>query len=681
MAETLPWKKKNPFVLFVNPSMGTKKYEREDILRSYLSLGTLASALRDKAFLKKFALRAGRKKFALQNETDYPSFDVKVVNLSLKPENQTIQEYLQAFIEHKGFNPVMICTTATSAQLSDANEVANSAKAIAPAALRVIGGPHVSVLPLEYLNHSEYQVACVGEGVETLTEIALSFNTIGDGDLSKVSGIAYKDEKGDVRLNTPREYIFALDDYPFPSDSTDLFLHDLDDTQRNEKDIAYIFVGSGCPHHCVFCAQHAIHKGRIRERSSRKIFAEIKKLHTKGFRRFAMVQETFLSHADRVHGFCELIENSGLKFEWTIEARADQLNFSLLKRMRNAGLKFIQIGLEAGDQELLDLLGKKIELNQVRKLRNWCEGLEIDTAFYMLVGLPRQGWQSILKSALFLSDYTPYNRATMHVPVSIAIPYPGTKIAEDRSVRLLAAHEEGLNWPNRNPEVTVNVEGELEGKGSTETDDMTSGELLEALTYLDDFGHFLLHAKYDSSYTHLERLKARDFAQRIFYMVERRTIRDLIIRAQVDLTPEGRRNAYLEILERDAGKETHLKDVAHSPEQSSRVFTDFLTAIRFTNGFHIMKCFSIHNRIKWMKLCAIVWEREGRSFNRLGFDRDNEMVGRKLDVLLYKVDGHMLNKALGDLDQGIAPGSFLEGIPSQILLTAGVHKRRCAKTS
>ena len=150
MAETLPWKKKDPFVLFVNPSMETKTYEREDKLRSYLSLGTLASALRDKAFLQRFALQIGKKNFILQNESDYPSFDVRVANLSLKPQKQTIQEYLEEFIRQNGFDPVMICTTATSAQLSEANEVARAAKHMAPNALRVIGGPHVSVMPVEY---------------------------------------------------------------------------------------------------------------------------------------------------------------------------------------------------------------------------------------------------------------------------------------------------------------------------------------------------------------------------------------------------------------------------------------------------------------------------------------------------------------------------------------------------
>ncbi|NNG07259.1 MAG: radical SAM protein [Desulfobacteraceae bacterium] len=681
MAETLPWKTKDPFILFVNPSMGTKTYEREDKLRSYLSLGTLASALGDKAFLQRFAHQVGKEEFILQNESDYPSFDVRIANLSLKPKKQTIKKYLEEFIGQNGLDPVMVCTTATSAQIRDANEVARAAKYVAPNALRVIGGPHVSVMPLEQLSHSDYQVACVGEGVETLTELALRFTGAGDGDLSKVSGIAYKGERGEARLTPPRKYIFALDDYPFPSDSIDLFLDDLDETRRNEKDIVYIFVGSGCPYHCVFCAQHAIHKGRIRERSAQKIFAEIRKLHTRGFRRFAMVQETFLCRRGRIDAFCNLIEDSGLKFEWTIEARADQLNFPLLKRMRDAGLRFIQIGVETGDQELLDHLGKGIELDQVKKLRDWCEALKVHTAFYMLVGLPRQGWQSILRSALFLRDHTPYNRVTMHIPVSIAIPYPGTKIAKERSVRLLAPHEGTLNWPDRNPQVSVNENGAFEGEGVTETDHMTSGELLEAFTYLDDFGHFLLHEKYDSSYSHVERAKAGEFVHRIIYMIERRTIRDLIVRAQADPPPEGRRIAYLELLEIDAGKEKHFKDVTEFFEQSFKTFTDFLTAIKFKNGFHTMKCLSIPNRIKWMKLCAIMWELTGRKLNSLGFQKDKERTGEALNLLLERVNVHTLNRLLERLDEGIIADPFLEDITSEILLTTGAHKGPLAKTS
>jgi len=72
-----------------------------------------------------------------------------------------------------------------------------------------------------------------------------------------------------------------------------------------------------------------------------------------------------------------------------------------LVRMKRAGLRFVQLGVESGDQKLLDTLGKNIRLPQVIAVRDWCEELRIDTAFYLLVGLPGQGWQSILRSAIF----------------------------------------------------------------------------------------------------------------------------------------------------------------------------------------------------------------------------------------------------------------------------------------
>ena len=107
----------NPFILFVNPSIGTKRYEEEDKLRSYLSLGTLASALRNRAFLKRFAERLGKKEIIIDSESDYPVFDIVVLNLSLKPVRRSIQEYFSDFLKQIKQTPLMVCMTATSAQL------------------------------------------------------------------------------------------------------------------------------------------------------------------------------------------------------------------------------------------------------------------------------------------------------------------------------------------------------------------------------------------------------------------------------------------------------------------------------------------------------------------------------------------------------------------------------------
>jgi anaerobic magnesium-protoporphyrin IX monomethyl ester cyclase len=622
--------------------MGFKALTREDRLRSYLPLGSLASALMDENFLKKFSDVLGRPELLFQEGGNLPSFDVRVIQLSLRGEVST-EEYLLAFHREALRPPVIVCVTATSAQVEEAREVASVAAKIYPDAVRIIGGPHVSVLPEEYLSQTAFHVACVGEGVETLAELALAVGAGQRPNFSRIQGIAYKDGKGRVKRNPDRKCALSLDDYPFPSASLHLFLEDRDDSTQNQKDIIYILGGYGCPYDCVFCAQRAIHKKGIRERSADNLFREILALYGKGFRKFAVVQETLFNNRKRIERFCHLIETSGLPIEWTAESRADQLEYAFLVQLKKAGLRFIQIGLESGDQKLLDTIGKRVRLDQVQRLRGWLEDLKIDTAFYLLVGLPGQDWQSILRSALFLIRNVPYNRVTMHVSTSIAIPYPGTRIYTEGAVRMLDSGRDGLNWASRNPKLTVSESGEFVGVNFTETDAMTAGEILESQMYLDDFCHFILHAKFDRSFTSADRWKAWDYACRILYMIERRTIRDLIVRAEEDLSPQDRSRNYEGILERDMGEEIHFRDVICHAESSSDLFRSFLSSVSFRNGYSTMKALSIQNRIKWMRVCSLLWGLEKRRFDGIRFSPESFQDGENLNRILDALDMNRLH--------------------------------------
>ncbi len=648
----------NPFILFVNPSLGTKRYEEEDKLRSYLSLGTLAAALRNRAFLKRFAERLGKKEIIIDSESDYPLFDIVVLNLSLKPGRRSIQEYFSDFLKQFNQTPFMLCMTATSAHLDEAEEIARTAKQIVPAALRVIGGPHVSVAARDFLTNSEFQVACIGEGVETLSEIALLVSIVGNPDFSRIEGVTFKHGNGCVYSNPLRIPILELDEYPFPSDSLEFFRIPAEDLEEKQNQLIYILSGYGCPHDCIFCAQRSIHGRKIRERSAENIIAEISYLCARGFRKFAFVQETFLNRKKRIDSFCRLIEASGMQIEWTAEARADQLDYEQLNRMQSAGLHFIQIGVESGDPVLLKQLGKGIYLDQIIQLRNWCSRLKINTAFYLLVGLPGQDWQSLLRSALFMMDHSPYNRITKHAAVSIAIPYPGTNMWQKQTVRLVEIAEAKMSWPQRNPEVIANDAGEFVGKNFTETDDLTPAEILEAWIYLDDFCHFLLHAIDPDPKDSANKGKSMEYAGRMLYMIERRTIRDLIVRAQSRFSAEKRKAAYLEILSLDEDIEKHFKDVTISTGPAIDVFMRFLAAVQFSNGFDTMKWLNIGNRIKWMKICAMLWHLKGRKINNFRFDNDDKKAGLDLDRRLKALDESQINRYLTQIDAGISLDSL-----------------------
>jgi len=639
-------------VLLVNPSLNTRNYSREDRLRTYLSLGTLASALRDKPFVRKFA--QGSRRFAEPGEPllDDLLFEVQILNLNLKQKKQTLQEYFESFLQKRKLHPHLIGMTATSAQLEEAKEIAELAERLFPDALRLVGGPHASVVSNDFLKQTPFHVACIGEGVETFIDLILAFSVHGTRGLETVPGIAYKDDAGAIHSNPPRKFLFDLDDYPFPSNSLDLFLDDLHDSGKNGRDLVYVLAGAGCPYRCTFCAQYAINQGRVRERRAENIFAEMEKLFDRGFRKFALVQETFLRDPRRVDLFCSLIESSGLPVEWTIEARADQLDFERLGRMKRAGLRFVQLGVESGDQELLETLGKNITLTQVINVRDWCEELRIDTAYYLLVGLPQQGWQSILRSAIFLEDHLPFNRITRHISTAVAIPYPGAQIFEEKTVRLVGMPVDSLNWPGRTCEIDADENGTFLGKNFTETDEMLSGEILEAYTCLDDFGDFLLQAKYNPAFSPEERLRAYEFAWHVFHMIGRRTIRDLIIRAQPATSLQQYRRAREEILARDRGEESHLKDLARSADPWPEILSRFLAAVKFQNGFETMKVLSIPSRIKWMKVCAALWGRLGENFSQIHFAADHERHGEQLNDFLEKIPAATLNGLLERADQG-----------------------------
>ena len=644
--------------MFVNPSLGTPRYTDEDRLRSYLSLGTLASALKNRSFLKRFSARLGRKEILFDSANDYPAFDIFVLNLSLIPNRLSIKEYFSEFLKQFNQEPLMVCMTATSTHLDEAEKIARSARQMIPAALRIIGGPHASVAANDLLNKSDFQVACIGEGVETLSEIALLLSNVEKPDLSMIPGIAFKHENGDVLSNPLRVPLLELDDYPFPSDSLQLFPGPTKDSDENQNQLIYILSGYGCPRDCIFCAQRCIHGRIIRERSAENIIAEIKCLFDRGFRKFAFVQETFLNRKKRIDAFCRLIEDSGMQIEWTAEARADQLNFEQLKSMQTAGLHFIQIGVESGDPAILKKIGKGIDLGQIIQLRNWCSQLKIHTAFYLLVGLPGQDWQSVLRSAIFMIDHPPYNRITRHASVSIAIPYPGTKMWQEQSVRLVNIEDAQRSWPQRNPEVIANDNGEFVGKNFTETDDLTSEEILETWVYLDDFCHFLLHS-IDTDQTNSPAInKSMEYAGRMLYMIQRRTIRDIIIRAQPHYTAAKRKAAYHTIVQNDDDIEKHFKDITVNTESTLDVFVRFLAAVQFFNGFETMRWLSIGNRIKWMKICAMIWHLKGRIINDFQFNRDAKKTGDELESRLRALDETQLNRYLSRIDAGNTPDSL-----------------------
>ena len=134
----------------------------------------------------------------------------------------------------------------------------------------VIGGPHVTFMAAEALEHADYVAR--GEGGEALmTELIEALS--GQRDLSSIAGLSFMRDGAAVH-NPDRKRCEDLDTLPFP---------DLTLIHGHEKmGTIPIMTSWGCPFACNFCSVTAMFGRKYRFRSPESVIAEIKRARHAG---------------------------------------------------------------------------------------------------------------------------------------------------------------------------------------------------------------------------------------------------------------------------------------------------------------------------------------------------------------------------------------------------------------
>ena len=100
-------------------------------------------------------------------------------------------------------------------QIENSVKISNLAKQVDPSILTVVGGPHVTTVPKEFLEEAKsVDVAVTGEGEYAMLELAQYFE--GKKQLSEILGAAYRKD-GEVIVNSPRPFIENLDELAYPA--------------------------------------------------------------------------------------------------------------------------------------------------------------------------------------------------------------------------------------------------------------------------------------------------------------------------------------------------------------------------------------------------------------------------------------------------------------------------------
>ncbi|MBN1157004.1 radical SAM protein [Candidatus Woesearchaeota archaeon] len=283
--------------------------------------------------------------------------------------------------------------------------MAKIAKEHHPSCIVVFGGVHPTILSEETIKDDLVDIVVIGEGEETLLELAERLEK--KKELKGVKGILYKKNKKVFR-NPPRPLIENLDALPFPARDL-LPMHEYLNAKLGRaawavRQPATSMVSSrGCPFRCTYCSSHLIFGRRVRFRSPQNIIDEIKFLKKEyGLKGLTFVDDTFTLNKKLVTEFCGLLLKEKIKVDWVCNGRVDTVSKEMLRLMKKAGCKVIAFGVESGNQRILDdILHKDITLERVERAFRWCREVGIKTDAYFMLGIPGETLADMKQSIRF----------------------------------------------------------------------------------------------------------------------------------------------------------------------------------------------------------------------------------------------------------------------------------------
>jgi len=313
------------------------------------------------------------------------------------------------------FKPDYLLINVATPTFKNDISVATKAKEICPDIVTIAKGAAFLTVAFEVMYFAkDIDIVIMGEAEETLREI------LEGKPYSEILGIYYHDDIR-VKFTGARPFIENLDEIPFPARHlVDNNLYRRPDTGEVQ---AVIKVSRGCPYHCFFCLATPVSGAKVRKRSPQNIVDEIKEcVENYGIKNFLFWSDIFNIDKPWVMELCRLIIDSGLDIIWSANTRADTADEEMVEMMYNAGCRLVSIGVESGSQEMLDNIGKRITLDDVRLTVKLFKKYDIKIYNYFVIGLPWETEDTIEDTVDFAieldSDFISFYTAT---------PLPGTK--------------------------------------------------------------------------------------------------------------------------------------------------------------------------------------------------------------------------------------------------------------
>ncbi|MCP4131313.1 MAG: radical SAM protein [bacterium] len=339
-------------------------------------------------------------------------FRVQIADFVVNPYDA---QQLQNMI--KTCEPDVVGLTGVTMNINKSLKIAGEIKKENPGITIVMGGPHVSFDAENILNDNAY-VDCIvrGEGEITFIELLRSLTDIDAW--TAIQGLSYKKNNA-ILHNENRPFIADINTLPLPA-------RDLIKLSKYKAlGFAVNMVTSrGCPHKCIFCVGSKMVGNKVRYFDVTRVVDEFEMLSKMGFKQLNIVDDLFTSNKKRCIAICEEITRRNINHPWSAFARVDTVSQELLHALKQAGCGSLCFGIESGNQEILDTVKKKINLDMCKKAVALCKEAGIEPAASYILGLPGETPHTIEKTLAFADSLQ------ANYGYHILSPFPGSEVRE-----------------------------------------------------------------------------------------------------------------------------------------------------------------------------------------------------------------------------------------------------------
>ena len=298
--------------------------------------------------------------------------------------------------------------------------------------LTVLGGPEPANYVPEYLANGA-DVVVVGEGELTLGELLPHLLQHGAARLDHISGLAYRDDQGQVIHTPARPHIQDLDAQPLPDrEAIDIEKYVEVWRQHHGMGAVSLITSRGCPYTCTWCS-HSVFGYSHRARSPEHVAEEVEWLLER-YRPDLLwyADDVFTINPRWLFQYAAELKRREIRVPFETISREDRLDEEIVGCLADMGCHRLWLGSESGSQPILDAMQRRTSAPRLREMVRLLQHHGIQAGLFLMLGYEGEETSDIEATLEHLRSASPDV-----FTLTVAYPIKGTPYHDEVSSRVI----------------------------------------------------------------------------------------------------------------------------------------------------------------------------------------------------------------------------------------------------